>query len=171
MPLYGVERIVGIAIVHQTSSGSKTPQRRRTDPVLRVRTTVLNNAIPGTDVVHKEVTERVDDLIPESWRNRERSAINSRSDGSRHDGAHVARDTADPVKDPLTGLSGVGCRKDLVTRRHFRRTHELGEGAYIPTIVLRVCNRVERGDRTAVRRILSRLQRTVDSHFVEIRVR
>src|ERR1041385_6262112 len=78
--------------VHQPVASANAPQRRSAHHVGRTLPGILNNAIASADVVQGKVTERVNDLVAERRRDRERSTIDER--GSTRSGLLVPAGTA-----------------------------------------------------------------------------
>ena len=68
---------VAFEIVHEPCARSQAPQRGSAELIPRARATILDDPVSGPDVVEQEVGERVDDLVPERSRHRERSTVDS----------------------------------------------------------------------------------------------
>ena len=67
--------IQSFAIVHYSVTRAATPERSRSQLVPGRLAAVLDDAITRSDIVKQEVAERVNDLVAESCRNDECSAV------------------------------------------------------------------------------------------------
>jgi hypothetical protein len=80
----------GLEIVHVPWSHAQAPQGRRPQFVGRVLWRILYNAVTGLDVMQQEVTERMNDLIPQCVGHGERATVDDRACRCRRDELDVA---------------------------------------------------------------------------------
>ena len=77
------------ALMQEPVASANSPQRRGPYLICGALPAVLHDAVTGANVVQSEIAERMDYLVPESYRNRKRSAINGRSRRSSLEGARM----------------------------------------------------------------------------------
>src|ERR1700736_2939182 len=87
----------------------------------------LYDAVTGLDVVQQEITEGVNDLVSQSVRYAERSAIDHRLFGRRWYGFDMAGIAADLPEQSLPRAGGGSRGQSGVARGHFRSANELSE--------------------------------------------
>src|SRR5882672_920081 len=106
-----------LAVMHQPAAGAHAPERRRADLQPGSLSAVLDDAIAGTDVMQREIAERVDALVAERRRNGERPAVDHRAWRDGVDLGDVADGATNSVEEVAAG-DGVRCGSQSgVTRR------------------------------------------------------
>src|SRR5262245_810459 len=94
----------GLSVVHELSARAETPQRRRPDLVVSVRTAILNNRIRGSDIVQKKVAEWMNCFVSERGRHCKGTAIDRRPNRCSRYGWYVTGGAADSRKKVHAGL-------------------------------------------------------------------
>src|SRR5713101_6097819 len=157
-----------LAVVHQPIAAAHAPQRRRAHPVARGLPAVLDDPVPRAHVVEEEVAERVNRLVAQGGRHRERALVDDRAHRRGGDVADVADVAADGVEElaPRLGVGSGG--EGRVARRHAGGTHELGELVDIALHVLGVLHAV--AHHPAVGRVVRRQESIRDALLVEVSV-
>src|SRR6202011_5854877 len=87
----------------------------------------LYDAVAGLDVVQQEITEGGNDLVSQSFRHAERSAIDHRARGRSGDGFDMAATAADLPEQSLPREGGGSRGQSGIARGHFRSANELSE--------------------------------------------
>src|ERR1700739_655838 len=85
----------GLQIVQKSSLGAQAPQWSSPQFIRCVMRPHLNDPVTCSYVVQKKIAERMNDLVTESFRNREHAFINDGSRRSCGERWHMARCTAD----------------------------------------------------------------------------
>src|SRR5215831_5813519 len=113
--------------MHQGKVSAYSPQRRCAQLICRTLSAVLHNPISGSDVMQKEVAERMEGLVAQSGRHGELSLVDHGSCGYRGEGLHVADGATDGVEDLRAGLRIARRRQRGVPRRCLGSAHEAGK--------------------------------------------
>src|ERR1700730_8037533 len=91
----------GSEIMHVPGVHAESPQRHGAQLISRVLRRILDDAVAGFDVVQQEVAVGMNDLMPQSLRNSERSAVDDRPRWGRNNGADMASGAANPLEQVL----------------------------------------------------------------------
>ena len=110
----------GLEIVHVPWSHAQAPQGRRPQFVGRVLWRILYDAVTGPDVMQQEVTERMNDLVPQRLGHGERATVDDRARRRRRDGLDVAGVAAHPLEQGLARQAIRALRQRRVARWHLR---------------------------------------------------
>src|SRR5689334_7213858 len=92
--------------------------------------------------MQSEVAERMNDLVTQSGRNGEGSAVDYSSGRSGRQGARVTNSTADLIEKGVA--THCGRRYWVLPARSTRRRHEVRKRENIPTVIFRIDDRIER---------------------------
>src|SRR5688500_8167192 len=84
----------------------------------------------------------MDDLVSESCRNRESTAIDQGARSGSHESTRMANRAADAIEQRIA--AGCGCRYWLLTTWRTRGGHEVSESQYVESIIFRILDRIER---------------------------
>ena len=155
--------------MHETSPLTQTPQGSRSQFVGCVLRSNLNYSIACANVMQQEVSEGMDDFVPQSDWNRKHAPIHNGSGGSCDNGFHMAGAAAEPVEQSMTALGRRSRSKRYVSRWNHCAPHELSKVVDVSQakairLILRVSRSLEN------RSNVFGAQPVRDSHFVEIGV-
>src|ERR1700722_10140471 len=128
-----------------------------------------DDAVPGTDVVQKEVTIGVKSLAPERLGNDECSAIDYRALGCRGHRGYMADVAADLGEQSFSRLGGGGCSLLSVARRSFGSAHEACEAIDVREAIC-ACSIVRLGDRVAQVGHFIRKKTIRNSYFIQVAI-
>src|ERR1700722_2697504 len=95
MPLNRVLQRQGLQIVHEPSLGAQAPEWSSPQFIRCILRSHLDDPVARSNIMQKEIAERMNDFVAQSFRNREHAPINDRSSRSCGDGLHVASGAAD----------------------------------------------------------------------------
>ena len=158
-----------LQVVHEPGFGAHTPKRRRTQFVLCVLRSYLNNAIPGTHIMEQEVAKRMNDLAPQGVRDGEGPAIDHGSGRSGDDGTDMADAALNLGKELLTGFNFRLAGQHIIARWNQGAADELGKVVNSKqTRLVRFILGIRR--RLADRCDIHGLQTVGDAYFIEVSV-
>lgn len=102
MPFYGILHGYGTAIVQEHTMLAQTPQRHGAHFVAGALASVLNDAVPGSDVMQQKVTIGMEGDAAESCGHTVGSTIDNRSRSRCYKGRGMTQATTCPLKHALT---------------------------------------------------------------------
>src|SRR5262249_6274245 len=136
VPQYCVIPGQRLSVVHQSIPRPHSPQRRRPHEIGRTLPPVLNDAVSSPYVVQQEIPKRMDYLVAQRRRHRERTAVYHRTCGRCSDAGDVTDCAADGVENIPAGLGISGRGKGVVPRGRFRCSHKPSEYIYVVVNIL-----------------------------------
>src|SRR5580704_1656788 len=135
-----------LQIVHEPGFRAHTPKWGRTQFVLRILGSSLNNAVTSAHIMQQEITERMNDLIPQSIRDGESAAIDHSPRRSGDDGTDVADAALNLGEQFFTFFNFRFAGQHMITRRDQGAADELSEVVNSKeTRLIRLILRIRRG--------------------------
>ena len=148
--------------MHQAIASPHTPEGRGSHFVGGILGTVLHDSIASPKVVQQEITEWMDNLVPESIRNSESASIQHCPCGDSRERSNVAGGATDLEEHLLTGLRVGSCEQSGIDGRGFGAPHKRGKLVDVVVRILGIssCLAEDRGVR--------RVEPAGDALFVQV---
>jgi hypothetical protein len=135
-----------LQVVHEPGFGAHAPKRRRTQFVLCVLRSYLNNAVAGSHIMEQEIAKRMNNLAPQGVRNGEGPAVDHGTGRSGDDGTDMADAALNLGKELLTGFDFRLAGQHMIPRWNQGAADELGKVVNSKqTRFIRLILRIRRG--------------------------